>query len=350
MRTLLLLLLLLPCSLYSQVKILMPVVAKDAAGKPVTDLKVSDFQVSGLKDVRIDSLQLVVPQTVSRDNPEVPIVVLYDAVNIYSDNLNVDVQLLREFLGEVAKRRLPVTFLINTEAGLHLVYSARTSPEILTAALAASASPKIMTDDPQVEQQLKNLGLLKTVAPTNRTRPNGSIDQMNSLIGFAHLVQQSQGRKAIIWISKLSPVPETDVPAYWASPQSYGKSLLPMYEATVEELNAAHVSVYPLLWSNANPRDYGGLWDMWTGLRQRASSTGGVPLRLGEQVSILGAVQAALADFGPYYMLVVSAPTPKELDWIPVKIKVNRPGVTVRAAPGFLGLKPVKVSKGSAQP
>ncbi|MFZ0315195.1 MAG: hypothetical protein WAL85_21020 [Candidatus Korobacteraceae bacterium] len=49
MRRLLLLLLLLPLPLISQVKILMPVVVKDAAGKPVTDLKLSDFQVSGPK-------------------------------------------------------------------------------------------------------------------------------------------------------------------------------------------------------------------------------------------------------------------------------------------------------------
>jgi hypothetical protein len=57
---------------------------------------------------------------------------------------------------------------------------------------------------------------------------------------------------------------------------------------------------------------------------------------------ILDAVRLTQADFGPYYIVAVVAPPPTKLDWIPVKIKVNRPGLKVRAAPGFLGLKPVK--------
>lgn len=49
-----------------------------------------------------------------------------------------------------------------------------------------------------------------------------------------------------------------------------------------------------------------------------------------------------LADFGPYYVLALQASSPKETEWIPMKITVSRPGLTVRAAPGFEGIKPGK--------
>ncbi len=172
------------------------------------------------------------------------------------------------------------------------------------------------------------------------------------------MLQQLPGRKALVWVVTTSPVSATQDPRYWRpvipgvaiyegqprGPASISettqpdKPLLPMYEAMVEELNAAHVSVYPILHHLANPVSVGYVWDSWKGVQQLAESTGGLAF----QTSILSGVQPTIEDFGPYYMLAVEVPTPKELDWIPVKITINRPGVTVRAAPGFLGLKPVK--------
>ncbi len=58
-RVLIFVLLILPSTLLCQVKILMPVVVKDAGGTPVTDLKESDFHVSGPKGVSIDKMWLV---------------------------------------------------------------------------------------------------------------------------------------------------------------------------------------------------------------------------------------------------------------------------------------------------
>jgi hypothetical protein len=114
----------------------------------------------------------------------------------------------------------------------------------------------------------------------------------------------------------------------------------------IEELNAARFSVYPLLWYWGDGPAYNGL--LREGFPQIAESTGGLAFNLWDQGSILSAAEAAMRDFGPYYMLAVEVPTPKQLDWIPVKIKVNRPGLTVRAAPGFLGLKPEKAAKTQA--
>ncbi len=350
MRTLLLSVLLLPSLLFAQVKILMPVVVKDAAGKAVTDLKDSDFKV-GNKNIRVASVSLIDPQALSNDDARSSVVMIYDAANMPTTTFDLNVSDLRDFLSEIAHRRLAVTLLVNTESGIRLIYSARTSPEVLSAALSATSDNKSKekqvappVTDPKVEQQIKNLQLLNTAGLVRRSRRDAEVDQMNSQMAFAHLSQQLRGRKALIWVTLASPVSATEIPSYWSGTTTtqVDLPLLPMYEATVEELNAAHVSVYPFLFTQANPENYGALWNQWIALKQLAESTGGLALRLGQQTSLLAAVDTTFSDFGPYYMLVVEVPPAKSLDWIPVKITVDRPGLTVRAAPGYLGLKPLK--------
>jgi hypothetical protein len=105
-----------------------------------------------------------------------------------------------------------------------------------------------------------------------------------------------------------------------------------MQEMMCEQFNASRVSLYLPI---ADPVGT---------LARLARSTGGRALtNSGSNTgSLWDTLQATLADFGPYYMLAVAVPTPKETDWIPVKIKVNRPGVTIRAPAGFYGLKPAK--------
>ena len=96
--------------------------------------------------------------------------------------------------------------------------------------------------------------------------------------------------------------------------------------------------MYPFFFSQVNPQNDQIIWASWQGLKQLAETTGGMPYRLGQQTSLSAAVQSTTADFGPYYMLVIEAPASKQLDWIPLHVKTNRPGLTVRAAPGFLSV------------
>ncbi|MGD0931605.1 MAG: VWA domain-containing protein [Candidatus Korobacteraceae bacterium] len=366
MRQFLIVLLLLPLPLVSQVKILMPVVVKDTAGRPVTDLKQSDFQVSGPKNITIDKMWLVPPQTVSEQDSKAPVVVLYDAVNIPTqipgENGKVSTSVaekqataLRSFLEQVADRRLPVTLLVNTKDGLRLIYDSRTDPAVLAEALTMTAQSKTPATDakltsgnPSVDEQVKNLKLLASATWAPRSAMSAADDQMHSLIELARVSSAIQERKALLWITTFPPVPATKFGEYWTNlmDPSYRRPLLPLYEAMIEELNAARFSVYPLLWYWGDGPAYNGL--LREGFPQIAESTGGLAFNLWDQGSILSAAEAAMRDFGPYYMLAVEVPTPQQLDWIPVKIKVNRPGLTVRAAPGFLGLKPEKAAKTQA--
>ena len=338
MRRLFVLLLLLPLPLVSQVKILMPVVVKDAGGKAVTDLKISDFQVSGPKNVRIDNMWLVQPAMVSGEDTRTPVVVLYDAANATDPYPNLRTKWLRSFLAEVAEHSLPITFYVNTPRGLQVVYEPGTPPEVLAAALNLRENQKPATNDPKVTDQAQKLKLLDT---SSRVRPvvpfheYGPINQMSSLIDLAKRLGDSDKRKAVLWLA--------DATYYFYFPNSpSANSLIPLSEMATEQLNAADVSVYPDFFDFRGTSTIGQVDDWLHGQQKLAACTGGLSLTIG---SISDALQTVLADFSPYYMLAVAVPTPKETDWIPVKIKVNRPGLTVRAAPGFLGLKPEKAPK-----
>lgn len=318
-RLMVCLLLLLPLPLYSEVKILIPVVVKDDSGKPVTDLNVSDFQVSGPKDISIDRMWLIPPQTVSGQDPKTPVVVVYDAANATNPSPDLRTKWVREFLGMVAQHRAPVTFYIDTADGLRLIYDPSTPPEILSAALTLTETPKATSTDPKVEEQAKALALLKTSSQIRTFRFDYSLNQMNSLIAVARVLQGSDKRKAVVWLT-------TDPAPRYRYPNA------PMREVMVEQFNAAHVSLYPLYIaaSDAFPSQT---------LQWLAEGTGGRTFKNG---SIWEVVEGTLADFGPYYMLAVAIPEPHTLGWIPSKLKVKRPGVTVRTASGFVGLKPPK--------
>jgi hypothetical protein len=339
MRRLLIFLLLLPLPLICQVKILMPVVVKDASGKPVTDLKISDFQVSGPKNISIDRMWLVPPQTVSAQDSRTPVVVIYDAAYATSVYPDETTKMFRWFLGIVAKERLPVSFYVNTADGLQAIYDTATPPEVLSAALALPEHPKTASADPQVESQAKKLMLLKATYRTDRF-PFLPLNQIKSLTALARTLQASDKRKAALWIGDStyywSFVPFVEATAAWT-----------MSELATEELNAVHISVYTRLYPSRY-HSTGLIADWFDSQRRLTECTGGLSLM---ESSILDALQTVQADFGPYYMLAIAVPTPKENDWVPVKIKVNRPGLTVRAAPGFYGLKPVKAQEGrAAQP
>jgi hypothetical protein len=201
MRRLLIFLSLLPLPLVSQVKILMPVVVKDAAGKPVADLKQSDFQVSGPKNISVENMWLVPPQTVSKQDTNLPITVLYDAADAAYGDLYFTTKWIRYFLGEIAQHRAPVTFYIYTADGLKLIYDPATAPQVLTAALALVETRQGTSNDPQIEEQAKKIELLSTSARVRTFRFDYVSNQMKSLIAVARLLPASDERKAVIWIT-----------------------------------------------------------------------------------------------------------------------------------------------------
>jgi hypothetical protein len=254
MRQFIVLLLLLPLPLVSQVKILMPVVVKDASGKAVTDLKISDFQVSGPKNVSVDKMWLVQPATVSEQDTRTPMVVLYDAANIFDRYPDLTIKWLRSFLAQVAEHLLPITFYVNTPRGIQVVYEPTTPPEVLAAALSLTKNARTATSDPKVTDQAQKLKLLETpaeVSPRSQSwavSPDeyGPINQTNSLVELAKRLADPDKRKAVLWL---------------ASAKFSLYSLPPLSEMATEQLNAAYASIYlDLLDFGAGTPDLGQQW------------------------------------------------------------------------------------------
>lgn len=121
-------------------------------------------------------------------------------------------------------------------------------------------------------------------------------------------------------------------------------NLPPTYQHTIDMLNQAHVSVYPL--QIYDRRDTSvtitnkRTWFTAEGLKQVAACTGGFSFKDYRGTTLEQAVAQIRADFGPYYLLTAAAPEIKRTDWIPLKLKLDRPDVTLRTSPGFLGLSP----------
>jgi hypothetical protein len=333
LRRVLLLLLLLPLPALSQIKILMPVVVKDASGKAVTDLKPSDFRVSGPKKVNVEKMWLIEPGSTA-GKPAV--FLLYDPINTpwFQGGPHIT---LGGILHEIAIKKLPVNVYANIGGRLRPVYDVGTPPEVLAEALDELGRPPSEVSDAELIGQLSKY---TSSIPVGRPSiGDAQVDRIRMVANFAELAQQWPGGKALILPTSIAPVKISPNTNLWSQENLPAVPRLPLYEGMVEELNAANVSVYPVYIGIANPTTHGFASDEFVELQQMAESTGGSAFR---HMSIVEAVDATLSDFGAHYMLAVSVPSPKDLDWIPVKIKVNRPDVKVQAAPGFYGLKPEK--------
>lgn len=324
-RSLLILLaLFLPRPLISQVRILMPVVVKDAGGKDVTDLKMSDFQITGPKSTKIENMWLIPAQGVSEQGRNIPITVLYDAADARDPNPEVKAKWILAFLSDVAQHRAPVAFYITTADGPRLIYDPATPPEVLSAALMLIEKSQAASADPQVEQQTEKLKLIRSTAQVRTFRFDYVFNQMKSLMELARLLPASDKRRPIVWLTS----------SFFGWPHDQDIS---MQEAMCEQFNASRISLYPLEPEELRSSPIGTM-------EQLARMTGGSALNSGTMWNgpMWNVLQGMLGDFGPYYMLGVAFPTPREEGWISVKIKVSRPGLTVRGAPGFYGLKPTK--------
>ncbi len=344
MRTLLLLVLLLPSLLFAQVKILMPVVVKDATGKPVSDLKESDFKVSGPKNIRVDQMWFVPAEPLSIGSEEVSVVMLFDLANARGDIPSQDL------LERIAETRSPVTILVNTTNGLQTIYDPTTSPATLSAALKALKDPNTTNAGPEAESLAARLRVLSKSDRNSTFRYDAGLNQLNSLVEVAHRLQATPGRKALLWSTGAAYFSSTAYGPLGIIPPNCesGKAVdcaaeYPRGEIIAEALNAARVSLYPA--PSPQPSFYAS--SAVAPFVTLAELTGGLTFNLAREEfkntinvsSRWDALQKILSDFGSYYMLSVEVPTPTDTKWIPTQINVSRPGLTVRAAPGFLGLK-----------
>lgn len=346
----------------AETKILVPVVLEPHADAGALNLQATDFTVDGPRGIRIESAQLV-PAEAMNDAQHTPLVfIVYDAFLTPGPVQGTLGAQLMKYLEGVAQRHDPVTLVVNQGSGLKPVYDFGTDPKLLADALdAVNQNRKV--DDPKVKEQVERLKLLKSYTPVPLTPDQVTAAQLTGLEQISRLLQRSPNRKALLWLTwnywlgtgeytKYFMGSQRGVGATASIPEAIANAqadtrftgLPPLYQHTIDALNTAHVSVYPLQQYDRrntsltlNDRS---LWFTAEGLKQVAACTGGFSFKDFRNTTLDEAVSAVRADFGPYYMLTATVPEIKRTDWVGLKVKVNKPGLTARSAPGFLGLSP----------
>jgi len=348
-------------------KVLVPVVVNPVGGHLVLDLKTADFSAEGPKDVKLESAQLVPAEALPDPQHTIPVFILYDAYFFPAPVQTIIGSQLLEFLGEVAQHPSPVTLVVNTTSGLKPVYDFGTDPKVLADALAV-LNTGAKASDSKVKEQVDRLKILRTYIPAPSAVEDQSKLQFAGLTSIAQILGRSPNRKAVLWmtwnywlgtgmyttnwtlntmaeqrsLSSVAGSRSEDLLAN-ASDTRYG-SVPPLYQKAISSLNTAHISVYALQLYNPNDPTFSlsdpNVRNTAEGLRQVAACTGGVNMKDFTQMKVGQAVSQVRADGGPYYMLTISAADIKKTDWVPIKVKVNRDGLSIRTAPGFLGLSP----------
>jgi len=350
--------------------VLVPVVVSQASGKPVLNLNASNFSVEGRKPVELGNAELIPAEAMNDPQHTIPVFVLYDAYFFPAPLQNMIGAELLQFLGDLAQNYSPVTLVVNTPGGLKLVYDFGTDPKVLAEALTALNNGGKVAD-PKVKEQLDRLKVLKTFVPAPGSLENQTVLQFAGLSQMAQVLGHSPNRKAVIWLTWNYRLGTGEYTTSWTgSSLSQDKtlsmstgtraetmsnnmaderyqSLPPLYEKTIGGLNTARISVFPLQLYDPSKTTLAmndpSQQDTVEGLRQVAACTGGISFKDFRQTMLAQAIAQIRADFGPYYMLTLSTGDFKKTEWVPIKVKVNQDGLSLRTAPGFLGLSPSAV-------
>ena len=109
--------------------------------------------MQGVKGIQLDSAQMVPAEAMNDPQHTVPVFILYDAYFLSAQLQATFGADLLQFLTDLSQHYSPVTLVVNTPAGLKLVYDFGTDPKILGDALAALNSGAKVSD-PKVKDQV----------------------------------------------------------------------------------------------------------------------------------------------------------------------------------------------------
>jgi VWFA-related protein len=337
-----------------------PVTVMNRNGEPVRGLNASSFSL--LQDGRkqtVDSILEVAPITVGKGNVKIAFVA-YDALR--DGTLEEDLEARRECLGllaDAATNESPISFFQIDQDGFLVVHEVATPNPILASALlqldkearflkhrnqleAKGATPEatsLVVAEADRLRRFRN-GTVQSKVPSGQfAGPIGTLLlKLKGLQEMALALQSVHGRKTVIWLAGWFPVEVNDRAERIVFFDRVG-ALSPIvssasvdYQRTIDLLNEAQISIYPVLMGRYFPS---------SGISDFAQSTGGEIIYKWD--TLLDAVKRAEDRSTPYYLLTFHAAAIKsDLKWTRLKIKLSGESLRVRSPSGLFVFVPPK--------
>lgn len=369
-----------------------PVIVTDKSGKHVPGLSKTDFEIhEGGKEQKISSFEEVqntrVPLSTSPlrpneytnsasigDAPRAITIIVLDTINTpYLDQTYGRKQLLK-YLAENVQPGQPIGLVSITSRGVKVIHNLSSNPAELIEALkkvnGELPAMQNVSTDAQALAAVSGSGLsLADIASQNtatnledfvtqgdaeiaRIQQDRAIEATTkAFLEIAWSLSGIAGKKSLVWATGGFPF-FMDTPS--AVPGGY---LSTIYERTMQAMNDAEISIYPVDVRglvNFFPNSDASLRGTKLGnsyvqslsnrswlqtstidtLKDFAEMTGGRAFYNTNDLTT--SFQRAADDASQYYVLSYYLDTTnKKPGWRPLKVKVNRPGVDVRARSGF---------------
>ena len=322
-----------------------PAIVLDNSGQAVHGLQKSDFSVRTGKTANFDSVEEIFPVALNGFSDPTPVFILYDAVSVPAPTEGQISNMLIEYLRRAAAERLPVTLLVNQGGEvIKIIHDLSIDPAVLAGAIARVTSkdspPTSPSTDPDFEQKVKQeterLSELTHFVTHRRYGPL-EIQQLTALQAVGTMLQRSNKRKLLVWMTaSFSATMGADEVSHRAVPLigPYQAEVVSTYQSTMEMLNKARVSVYPV--QILSPAGVGTTLDVRAGFEGIAKSTGGRALDRFHDVNDFATMVAGIRKRVDSYYAFTFSVQPQKRAWISASIKVQRPDAKVIAPNGFV--------------
>jgi VWFA-related protein len=363
----------------------LPVLVVDRSGQAVHGLQRSDFDVRCAKSASFDSVEEILPLKFSSFSDPVPIFILLDGISIPKARQSEVEQWLLSYLRKAADEHLALTVLATTTTGIRVIHDMSADSRVFTAAMdrvapKAGQAPGATSGLPEafakaVDEEIAQLQILTqpmAIIPADDYVRLMSL-QLESLRMVGKMLQHSPKRKALVWVSGSFPahlaggqlvVSYTVVNVLNSLPEFRTEGLAnldPAFEAAIDSLNDARVSLYPLAVESAiyysKPNNLettsvltgigaaiaaqssnGMQYRSGAGFRDLATGTGGSVLTVPDKTGLASAISDLQRHFDSYYLLRFTVQTPRKTTWVESSVKVDKPDTKTTAANGFFAV------------
>jgi VWFA-related protein len=339
-----------------QSTVAIPVTVTGKDGVPSGGIGLSAFSVLvGDQKQQLDSATEVPPLVAGKNKSKVAFVLLDAIASPPQLQANIRKECL-QLLSSAALAGMPVSLSEIDRAGLRVVHELTTPNSTLAAALLTLDNDKpFLSNKDQLRLLAANANAGEPLAAEiDRLRRfrKGEVElanrisrlsaQLEALQQIATALQHAPGRKTVLWLTGYFQV---DISEYFHTIyRPFPKSVIIDYQQTIDLLNAAQISVFPVQVSESGNsvesvvvgNTHSNLDRATTdSLRDLAQSTGGEEMLFTDTVDNL--VRRAEDRTTTYYLLKFTPESSKsDIAWKPLRVQVNVDSVDLKAPRGMV--------------